>query len=96
MKLKRGSVITIKLDDAAQTGDAIEGWAVSRSPGSWGARKWVAIKDAAGQQDLAGGFRARYLGACTGPKGLPGLLFDQRVDELLPRLSVTPHRSWPL
>lgn len=96
MKLNRGSVITIKLDDVVQTGDGIEGWAVSRSPGSWGRRRWVAIKDVDGQQDLSGGFRARYLGACTGPNNAAGLLFDQRVEELLPRLSVTHHQSWPL
>jgi hypothetical protein len=47
-------------------------------------------------KDLTDKFRVRFLGACSGPKGLPGLLFDQRVTEPLTPLSVTHHQSWPL
>ena len=94
--MKRGDVIEIKIDDAKKTNDAVEGWAVSRSPGSWGKRKWIAIKDVGGEADLAGGFRVRFLGPCNGPNNVGGLLFDQRVNEALTQLTVTHHNSWPI
>ena len=94
--MKRGSITTVKLDDAVQTGDAIEGWAISAAVGSWGKRRWVAIKDVAKQEDLHAGITVRYLGGCTGPNGIGGLLFDRRVTEPLAKLSVTHHDAWPL
>ena len=99
--MKRGDVIEIKLNDPVITWIsgclAVEGWAVSASPGSWGKRRWIAIKDMASKpKDLSDRFRVRFLGPCSGPKGLPGLLFDQRVTEPLTALSVTHHQSWPL
>lgn len=94
--MKRGAITTITLDDAVQTGDAIEGWAISTLPNSWGKRRWVAITNVAEQEDLRATMNVRYLGPCTGPKGLPGLLFDNRVTEPLPKLSVTHHSAWPL
>lgn len=94
--MKRGDVIEIKLNNAEQTDDGVEGWAVSSSPGSWGRRRWIAIKDVGGEADLTGGFRVRFLGPCTGRNNIGGLLFDQRVTEPLTQLSVTHHNSWPI
>ena len=94
--MKRGDVIEIKIDDAKKTNDAVEGWAVSRSPGSWGKRKWIAIKNVVGEADLTEKFRVRFLGPCNGPNSIGGLLFDQRATEPLTQLSVTHHQSWPI
>lgn len=93
--MKRGDVIEIKIDDAKKTNDAVEGWAVSRSPGSWGKRKWIAIKDVGGEADLTEKLRVRFLGPCNGPNNIAGLLFDRNFGPL-ENLTVTHHNSWPI
>ena len=93
--MKRGDVTTITLNNAIRTGDGIEAWTLPRTQARWNRARWVAIQGATGDENLSGEINVRYLGACSGPNNIAGLLFDRNFGPL-ENLTVTHHNSWPL